>query len=259
MQKNHRRGFTLMELSIVLLVLSLIAGSVMTIITQNVRVAKQRELQEKLTRIQDALLLYRKKNNRLPCPADVTQAMSAANFGVEGATPADCDAGTPAANFTNGVESIYGGGLPVKTLNLSLQDAFDPWGNHFFYAVDKLITASGSPFITYPITHTTIGNMAVLDVNYSAITQRALYVVLSHGENGHGAYGQNGVRISAESVNLYEQGNCHCDENAADDGLNIFFYQMQDRNSTTNLDTFDDKLVYATRPQMLNGSELTTE
>src|SRR5256885_314224 len=82
MQK--RAGFTLIELSLVLAVLSLMLAGIMSIVSQNMRRSRAADLQVKMDTIEASLLHFRQINNRLPCPADGTIALNAANFGVEG-------------------------------------------------------------------------------------------------------------------------------------------------------------------------------
>ena len=138
---NIRDGFTLIELSIVVIVLGLIAGGIMAALTQNTRREKQISLIQKMDAIELALTKFVKKNGYIPCPADGTYAVTVANFGKAGGTAGGgtcingatydgngnrtADTTPPTANFSSG--NTVGGVAPVRTLELPDGYAFDPW------------------------------------------------------------------------------------------------------------------------------------
>lgn len=102
MQRSDK-AFTLLELSIVLIIISVIMGGAMVLFTRSLDLQQTKETQFKMAAIQDALLKYRRAFNRIPCPADVTRTMDATSsnyFGIEGANNGTCTGGTPAANFS---------------------------------------------------------------------------------------------------------------------------------------------------------------
>lgn len=101
-------------------------------------------------------------------------------------------------------------------------------------------------------------NIFVRDLQNNNITPSANYVLISHGENGHGAYPRNGgtTRINAMSTNTREQSNCNCTVSAADSGTNAYFYQsIGYEDVSTHLDKFDDIVVFATREQLTKQGE----
>jgi len=77
------RGFTLLEMSIVLVIIGVVVGGGMTIFSASLQKRQLQETQFKLKAIQKALLDFRIANNRLPCPADVTRPLTDNYFGVE--------------------------------------------------------------------------------------------------------------------------------------------------------------------------------
>lgn len=127
MTHQTSRGFTLVELAIVLIVVALLSGGLMmTLSTQFENVARS-ETQRRLNDARDALLGYAAANGRLPCPA------------LGGAT---------------GVESPVGGGtcndnwdgfLPAVTLGINPTNengyALDGWGNPIRYATTKAVSS----------------------------------------------------------------------------------------------------------------------
>ena len=135
---SRRRGFTLIELAIVLFVVALLLGGMLLPLSAQQDVRSYGDTQKILTEARDALLGYAMAYERLPCPASST---------------------------SNGLEDPVGGGacnhpydgfLPAATLGLSPVDArgyrLDGWGGesvHWLrYAVSKansnaFTTASG--------------------------------------------------------------------------------------------------------------------
>lgn len=106
------KGFSLIELAMVLLVISLVLGGLLVPLATQLEARQRDEAQQQLERIREALIGFAIVNGRLPCYT--TQADPAnANYGVEDAV---CN---PGGLTTDGI-------LPWKTLGLST--GFDPWG-----------------------------------------------------------------------------------------------------------------------------------
>lgn len=211
-------GFTLLELSISILIIALLMGSVVTIDHQKQKTAEREDMARKLDLISAALYNYRMVNNKLPCPGDSSLAKSDANFGLQADSAAEaCNAGaTISSNINSSGNDVFGGSVPVRTLGLADDVAFDPWGNAFTYYVDK----EGTNLCNFTGNRgtagfTSSGNLNVEDESGTAMTDTILAVVVSHGSNGHGAYNIAGQRVNASSSNAAEQENCMCDVNVA--------------------------------------------
>src|ERR1035441_669638 len=88
----------------------------------------------------------------------------------------------------------------------------------------------------------TCGPIQVNDINGNARSSDAIYALISHGANGHGAYTKNGAIVNANSVNVNEQTNCHCTSTGVYNGAYAPTYvQMQQSLDPSNvLDNFDD-------------------
>jgi prepilin-type N-terminal cleavage/methylation domain-containing protein len=249
-----KRGFTLLELSIVLLILSLIAGGLLTALTQNTRIRKAKELDSKLLTIESALIKFRRQYNRLPCPADGTLLMENSKFGIEASNLGACD-GNPAANF-NDTANTSGGVLPVRTLGLPDDMMFDPWGGRFSYAVDIRMTVPSS-FIDHPINDTTIGSISVIDGASQEMTDKAIAAVVSHGNNGHGAFQLSGARKATASSNAGELMNCNCDSNGLPTSYgHQFVVQPPTGASSTSTNSFDDTVRYWLRSQIYSANDI---
>ena len=172
----HRRfGFTLLELSIVLVVLSLMVAGFLATITQEARVAQYAELQMKMDAIEQAVIAYTKRSNTraLPCPADPTLPITDPTFGI--AEPfSGCPVSTlPIPNsFRRNAETTTGA-VPVKSIGLPDDYAIDPWGNQFTYTVDRE-AATTDAFILDPISSSAIGDITVQNLAAATITTTAV-------------------------------------------------------------------------------------
>ena len=251
-----RKGFTLLEISVVLVIIALITGMAVSSGVMMVGSARDSSTRMKMRAIETALASYRAANNRLPCPADLTMMDGAANFGVEGATSGTCTGGTPSANYsgagvTNAGATGVEGALPVVTLGLPNDMTYDGWGYKFRYVVDKSVTATNAFASSGGCSS---GAITVKDANGAARSGGAVYALISSGANGHGGYTKQGVMTNAASINTDEQTNCHCDSTAVSTAFAPTYVQKNaTRNSSTLSDTFDDIVTYKERWQLANA------
>ncbi|MBK1736179.1 hypothetical protein CKO15_13040 [Halorhodospira abdelmalekii] len=107
---HSARGFTLIELSIVMVVIGIIAAVMVSILPDIAGMGQDRNVDKRLERAEQAVIAYVAAKGRLPCP-DISSPLD----GSEG----DC--------------SQAHGYLPYKELGLSSGN--DPWGNRMRYAV----------------------------------------------------------------------------------------------------------------------------
>lgn len=159
------RGFSLIEMAVVLLVITLLLGGLLVPFSTQVEQRRIAETQKALEEIKEALLGFAVANGRLPCP-------DTNNDGVADA----CAAGNES-----------GGGLPWATLGTGSADA---WGNRFHYRVTNLFTVVGN----FPLgTNGTLSicSAAGCPAAGTSIAQNIPAVVVSHGRNGYGAINAN--------------------------------------------------------------------
>lgn len=169
MKKNRKKsGFTLVELSIVLVIVGILlfgSLSVYTTAAENARIDSTNKI---LDAIERALKLHYRVNGGLPCVAVGNLALNDSSFGDEG----DCTA-------TAGV-------IPTRALNLPDSYMFDGWGNRISYIVAAACDEAW-------ISDDCAANLTVQDnTGASERTAGAAYVVLSYGKNGLGAFNRNG-------------------------------------------------------------------
>lgn len=163
---NRNHGFTLIELTIVLVIVSLLAGGLMMSIGAQIDQRNLIDTQQQLQEARDALLGYAASHSsadgkpHLPCP-------DTDGDGLENRTGVNC---------TNA-----DGVLPWSDLGLARQDA---WGNRFRYHVHPNFSRADVGF-----TLTTSANFRVCDqaACTSTLATGLPLVVISHGKNGLGA------------------------------------------------------------------------
>lgn len=286
---NRIRAFTLIELSIVVLVLALLAAAGMRYYNANVDSTALATTNASLDAVETALINFQNEYGRLPCPADITQAENVAAFGTEVDTLGDgnctgynyinatdpdgpagncgvtCDPGDPDANYdSTTLNQVVEGAVPTKALRISDRYAYDAWGNKLFYAVDKRMTATNS-FANNPTYSTTIGAIAVkktvTDTLANALTYRAIYALVSTGKNRHGGFARNisgtSIRANAGSTNSDELDNCHCSSSAVATSFNRIFVQKPKANDVTGFtNNFDDITRFKTRNLDVYNSDL---
>lgn len=128
---NIERGFSLLEMAVVLLIVSALLGGLLMSLSTTRDLNDRNAAEGQLENISAALYGFAQANGRLPCPATAA---------------------------SNGAEAPLGGGnctqqhgfVPAATLGLSGEvntDALfqDPWGNPYRYSVT---TANGNAFTT---------------------------------------------------------------------------------------------------------------
>lgn len=148
---QRRFGFSLLELSVVMVVLSLIAGFGINMGAGALKAADRVTTQERLNTIKIALDSFAKTNGYLPCPADRQWRLTDANFGVEvrvgtytgslSGNPVCGNSGTSLVQVGASAGRVFIGGIPTRTLGLPDAYAGDAWGSKFTYAVSAPHTA----------------------------------------------------------------------------------------------------------------------
>jgi len=249
---SSRAGFTLLELSVVLVIIATILGMGLVTFTANLKASQYNDTVTRIDEIEKALLNYAITNNRIPCPANLTLTTASANYGLEAGASAggtgtgECVTGmTPAANFksASGAEE---GGVPTRALQLPDDYIYDGWGHKFRYAVDPSQTKTAAPpAAVYSICGLSSTGITVNDASGAARTTAAAYAIISHGANGHGAYTSNGVMLNAGSVNASELVNCHCNSSAVATTYTPTYVEMTPTQDPANaLDNFDDIVTF---------------
>ncbi|BCM23843.1 prepilin-type N-terminal cleavage/methylation domain-containing protein [Methyloradius palustris] len=180
LMKIRYRGFTLVEMAVVLVIVGLLLGGVFVPLTAQLDQRNATQTQKTLTEIKESLLGYTAINGRLPCPADNTSA------GLENPLGGGACV-TPYAGFVPGVTL---GITPTDTQGF----AIDGWGNRIHYAVttsnsNAYTTVNGLKAIGFTIASP---NLYVCSANggssncgsANSLTTSAPAVIYSIGKNG---------------------------------------------------------------------------
>lgn len=177
--RTLRSAFSLVELSIVLAILGVVAAAGLsvgtTIVEQQANIASNAKLEEIDKALRDYFMIY----ERLPCPADPTLAPGAANFGQ----PVNSNSCNVAGALNNTVETnnVRIGALPIRALGLRDREIADEFGNRYTYAVTRQHTVDKATF------EASAGAIRIFDGGGGSIASDGSYIVISHGSDGKGA------------------------------------------------------------------------
>ncbi len=229
MRKIQQRGFTLLEMAVVLMIVGLLLGGLIPTFSAQMESQHINETRKQMSEIKDALIGFAVINGRLPCPANGTTASGdESTSGV----PLTC-------TLTKGV-------LPWVTLGVNETDA---WRRRFTYRVSQGVNSNfadgidgtGAPCpiasgVSFQLCSN--GNLNVFNTSGgSSVAANVPAVVVSHGKNGLGAYpAGGGVQIG---IATGDEG-----ENTNDN--NSFVSKDQIQNG------FDDLVVWLSPNILLN-------
>jgi type II secretory pathway pseudopilin PulG len=198
-----RAGVSLVEMAVVLVIIGAMAGMALSMGSSRSGQAKLKQSYDKMAMIEEALALYVRLNGRLPCPADPRQPRfsgGVANplLGVE-----DCTANTRITIAA--MPGAFAGSVPVRTLNLSPELILDGWDRRITYVVEERFidrinfAANFEGNALYAADYLIIND----GMNTARVRNRnAVFVLVSHGENGEGAWNKDGTaRIAVTTAN----------------------------------------------------------
>lgn len=240
------RGFTLVELSIVVAIVAVLVGG--TLMLGGARLDQQRVngTKERLNLIERALKNYAEINGRLPCPADSRLTRADTDYGQASAPYGDCVSGATSSPHSSG--EVVSGAIPFIELALPADLMFDNWGRKFTYVVDRRYTASNAARMNAQ--NSKCGSIVVADAVDTDITSNAMFILLSHGRDGHGAYHNATVapwQLNAQIIHNAALDNAGLDTDFNDDFDNRFRLMGYYEDATDAKNTYDDIMIYRNR------------
>jgi prepilin-type N-terminal cleavage/methylation domain-containing protein len=246
-------GFSLVELSVVLVIVGTLLGMVITGIVSFAKNAANSATRSKQVAIQEALLSYLRANGRLPCP-DTGQPSS---LGISTANlPDGVENRATEGDPTTGCRSPAGL-VPYATLGMPRDAAIDPWGNFISYIVSNN-NAPAAPLAATPTRDWAVkanfksgsmGDIEVLDDLNTAAP--AVAVLISHGIGGDGAFTTKGTQIAVPS-GAHELINASGCQREGASGLLRCYKREFTENTLVAGGAFDDVVLLLTATMLLD-------
>jgi hypothetical protein len=247
-KNNNESGFSLISIAIFLAVLGLIMIPAIEIYSISVKKENVARNRTSATLASSALNKYFLMFGRYPLPAEPGGVAGTAAFGRSAVMPGlgwpSCqNVGTPDSVVCSTVLNTLSGGavligvLPFAELNIPFTSVIDSNKNVLTYAVTLNLTANG----TYTENG---GQIIVIDSANNPIYTagaRSHFAVISHGEDGLGAYGMNGVRNRAcsDDANSDDFENCNRDGRFRSNLIpGTVLTQINDANGATHFDDY---------------------
>jgi prepilin-type N-terminal cleavage/methylation domain-containing protein len=121
--KLRQSGFTLVEIAIVLLIVTILLGYTVALFPQQQKLKQYRALDLEMDRVMEAIIGFAQVNGRLPCPA-LPNGTGNEDYDIVGNTGCNSYGGFVAANTLGLDGRLNEDGLLI-----------DPWGNPYRYYV----------------------------------------------------------------------------------------------------------------------------
>lgn len=238
-KKNCKSAFSLIELSIVILIVSILITGVLAVSVSNMNIVKVESAQKRIDAIYKALGFYLTANGRLPCPASMlTIKTNSSNYGESSGVGGTCSSSGVYISTVN-TNLVYGM-VPVKDLGLGTDFAEDGFGNKLSYVVDKRFTSSS----TFGLSASNSGLITVKEITSAGSDQvnttEAIFLIISHGVNKSGAFNANSGSQNTRSSDADEMSNDL-------DSITTPAFDAIFVKSTKRSDVFDDTIFYKTR------------
>lgn len=175
----YRAGFSLVEMSVVLVIIAIVVSSGLTLSTSVAERNAFKETQDELEYIAGAIQRFYNRNGYLPCPANPEIPRDNSTYGTSTCT---------VTNMTVGINSKRGM-VPIRALNLPDKYASDAWSRRYIYQV-SWTSAAATSFTEINNHTTTFGRLSIQNESSPAVTiaQNVAFAVMSAGMNRYGSY-----------------------------------------------------------------------
>tara|TARA_B100001179_G_C18585728_1_gene402121 strand:+ start:919 stop:1875 length:957 start_codon:yes stop_codon:yes gene_type:complete len=214
---NEEKGFTLIETSILIIMISLILVPLYGYMTQIRLEDKIIEEEAQMEVISAAIAKYVRENNKYPCPARLNSNRGVSNnYGEENCTP-------------SAIPGVMRGALPTQELELSQSYASNQYGWKHLYYVGSSETNAG-----------TYNDANSLTINFEGGgNTESSFIVINVGADGKGSNNENGVAGPVCGSTAIDSENC-------DDDTDFSDATTAKLSNINDSGYFDDKLAYST-------------
>ncbi|MEZ5918725.1 MAG: type II secretion system protein [Alphaproteobacteria bacterium] len=257
---SGQKGFTLIEMSAVLLILGLLVAAGGRLYTQWLEFKAVEDTRTDITTANLALQNFLETYGRYPCPAGLTIDRDDPDYGREtdcadtsvavggtGTVDGKADAYYVVASQraavtyksrstgtdTTEVPRIRIGALPFRMLGLEEEEAYDGWRRRLMYAVTENLGVSD-------IFEPEDGGVTIWNDQNASMTAEpdaAHFIVFSYGENGIGGYNYAGGRVPCAVAGPEETINCNIDTDA--------IFKIAAMNTSGGASHNDDMFVFS--------------
>ncbi len=243
MQRKIKRAFSLIELSIVIVIISIFAAGTLSYLTNNSNNEKMLITEYRMRELYKTLGRYLLSIGKLPCPASLSKIITVdSDYGSEIGSGSNCDG---AGVYANGSNLVYGM-FPTKAIAIASEFAEDGFGNRFTYIVDKRFANTAADFEANGGT-ITVQNKLTDGTTSTAVTD-AIFVIISHGPNKAGAFNSKSSSQNTRSSDADEMNN---DATTFNVGAKTATFDNTIIASSGASTAFDDIVFYKTRNQIV--------
>ncbi len=256
-ERGAERGFSLVEVSVVLIVIGLLVVPIIVMYNQYIKSRQIGQTRSAISMVDSALIKYVAKFGRYPIPSHPSIPMGTVGFGQSAAPPTGpwpvCT--NPSSGVvcrtnvnTHGGADVLIGAIPFAEIGIPFSASLDGYGTRFTYAVTRSLTEAS----TY-----NEGAGAIEVRNNAGISRyfldilpangiddlsvpRSHAIIISHGEDKRGAFTLGGVIAAPCSGAGRDIENCNND-GLFTDNANAIGSQFRSYAEGTN--HYDDFIV----------------
>lgn len=207
------RAYSLIELSIVLVIISILITGAMSVSVENLKSNQVEVTRDKMATIYKMIGHHIRVTKSLPCPASLTKVKSV-----------DSDYGT-ALDCSASASNLIWGMVPTASLGLPSEFAEDAFGSKILYFVDKRFTTSPGPILT-SVPDFSVNNFSTMGWNQLSpsavisylwkikerpasslqdVTSYAVFGLVSFGQNKLGSYNANSSSQNSATISDFDE------------------------------------------------------